>query len=139
MKYPSSVGVVTLATLYAAEALLLAGRQADAKALLGSFVAGKVAPRGLELQNKALGELERTSGSAQSVYVSRRAGAGTTTKAPGTSPSDGDEVLCGLSANAPMGGFSSPAHLSGGGAAATSATASSKDKEGGKDKGSAKE
>lgn len=139
MKYPSSVGSVTLATLYAAEALLLAGRQVDAKALLGSFVAAKAAPRGLELQDKALAELERTSGSAQSVYVSRRAGASPTTKKAGATQSGGDEVLCGLSANASMGGLSSPAHLSGGVGATTAATATPKEKEGGKDKGGAKE
>lgn len=47
-KYPSSAGCTTLAVMYLAEALLLAGKLAEARLLLGGFVASNAAPKAPE-------------------------------------------------------------------------------------------
>lgn len=50
-KCPSSITCVTLAVLYAAEALLVLGKSADAKSLLGSFIKENAVTRGMEYQS----------------------------------------------------------------------------------------
>jgi len=99
--------------MYLAEALLLSGKAAEARTLLGGFVSGNAAPRGLEHQSTTFSELER----AASVHVV--AGAGSAgRRMPNEVPSGGaaeQELIrsaCGdLSAASPMGGLTPPSHL----------------------------
>eukprot|EP00933_Yihiella_yeosuensis_P005503 TRINITY_DN110027_c0_g1_i1.p1 TRINITY_DN110027_c0_g1~~TRINITY_DN110027_c0_g1_i1.p1 ORF type:complete len:1068 (+),score=288.44 TRINITY_DN110027_c0_g1_i1:182-3385(+) len=50
VKWPSAMGAITSAVLYAAEALLLTGKVAEAKALLSNFTTGNALCKGMELQ-----------------------------------------------------------------------------------------
>eukprot|EP00406_Dinophysis_acuminata_P021164 CAMPEP_0179349900 /NCGR_PEP_ID=MMETSP0797-20121207/74478_1 /TAXON_ID=47934 /ORGANISM="Dinophysis acuminata, Strain DAEP01" /LENGTH=1078 /DNA_ID=CAMNT_0021064795 /DNA_START=84 /DNA_END=3320 /DNA_ORIENTATION=+ len=88
-KYPSSVGCITIGVLYAAEALLLSGKPAEAKALLGSFVSGNAVSRGLELQS---GAFSAAAGDPSDERVRATCG--------------------GLNPGASMGGFTPPSYLS---------------------------
>merc|ERR1712137_58501 len=55
VKYPSSIGSVTLAVLYLDEALLLLGKVAEARTLLAGFVVADALTRGLVLQSRVPG------------------------------------------------------------------------------------
>jgi len=102
-KHPPSIGCITLAVLYAAEALLLAGKSSESRTLLGSFITGNAASRGLELQSNALSEIER--GSPTVVGAQGRGG----------EAEPGDEsarAACGgFSPAASMGGLTPPGYL----------------------------
>jgi len=68
-KWPSSMGAITSSVLYATEALLLAGKLADAKALLGNFSSTNALSKGLQLQGTYLAEYERGSPSVLATAV----------------------------------------------------------------------
>mmetsp|Transcript_53258 Transcript_53258/g.105865 ORF Transcript_53258/g.105865 Transcript_53258/m.105865 type:complete len:1056 (-) Transcript_53258:49-3216(-) len=60
-KYPMSIGSTTLCVLYTTEALLISGKLAEARTLLGSFVSSSALSRGLEFQNGMCSEQDRTN------------------------------------------------------------------------------
>mmetsp|Transcript_85932 Transcript_85932/g.191252 ORF Transcript_85932/g.191252 Transcript_85932/m.191252 type:complete len:1099 (+) Transcript_85932:118-3414(+) len=106
--YPSSVGCITLGVLYASEALLLAGKPTESRALLGSFVTGNAVSRGLEVQTSAFVELERT---AQVVGTTLRRQGSPGEAAAGTND-EGARALCGgLNPGGSMGGLTPPSYL----------------------------
>jgi len=68
-KWPSSMGAITSCVLYATEALILAGKLAEAKALLGNFSSNNALSKGLQLQGTYLSEYERGSPSVLATAV----------------------------------------------------------------------
>jgi hypothetical protein len=112
VKYQASVGSITVAVLYAAEALLLAGKPAEARALLRSFVVGNAVVKGVEQQNSIFADLER-AGSAQVVSAHRRVDEAADTEASGVDPDDeAVRAVCGgLCPSTSMGGLTTPAYL----------------------------
>lgn len=105
-KYPASVGCTMLGVLYASEALLLSGKVADAKALLGSYVQADAAPKGAAQQNNAFQEAER--------LLSVRVVGGMTVTPPSEEGQERAKTACGgLSPSTLMGGMTSSSSLLG--------------------------
>lgn len=106
-KCASSVGATTLAVLYASEALLLLGRPAEARALLGSFVSGNAVAKGLELQSSLSQELERATLVSPGSGSTRRSAS----EAAGADDERARSACCGLSPSTSMGGLTPPGYL----------------------------
>eukprot|EP00931_Biecheleriopsis_adriatica_P060663 TRINITY_DN36440_c0_g2_i1.p1 TRINITY_DN36440_c0_g2~~TRINITY_DN36440_c0_g2_i1.p1 ORF type:complete len:1041 (-),score=243.18 TRINITY_DN36440_c0_g2_i1:40-3162(-) len=68
-KWPSSMGAITTGTLYATEALLLAGKSAEAQLLFGTFHTNSSLTKGLQLQGAYLSEHERGTPSVLATAV----------------------------------------------------------------------
>jgi len=103
VKCPSSVGTVTLAVQYAAEALLLSGRPAEARTLLGSFITGNAVSKSLESQSSLAQDLERAT-----VVGGGRSRA---TEANDTADERARGFCGGLSPSLSMGGLTPPGYL----------------------------
>mmetsp|Transcript_55303 Transcript_55303/g.124190 ORF Transcript_55303/g.124190 Transcript_55303/m.124190 type:complete len:1081 (+) Transcript_55303:78-3320(+) len=102
----SSVGAMSLAVLYLVEALLLVGKVAEAKTLLGSFVGCAAVPKVVEWQKGILQELERASG----FPVARTDAA----EHPAGACEEDEEALAACHGVAPsslIGGLTSPVHI----------------------------
>lgn len=105
VRCPSSAGCITDGVMYLTEALLLSGKAFEARALLGSFMAGDAAPRAIESQTSTFMELERVAGThvVGPRYQARAAEPEAT--------SDGHSACGGLSASTPMWGLTPPSHV----------------------------
>eukprot|EP00927_Polykrikos_kofoidii_P054706 TRINITY_DN49091_c0_g1_i1.p1 TRINITY_DN49091_c0_g1~~TRINITY_DN49091_c0_g1_i1.p1 ORF type:complete len:1139 (-),score=196.03 TRINITY_DN49091_c0_g1_i1:147-3563(-) len=105
-KFPSSVGCAMLGVLYAAEALLVSGKTAEAKALLGSFVHFDAASEGVELQTNTFQEIE------QVLAAHVVGGGGRKSAAEGNVDADGETIGVGDEVVSPsMGGLTSTSHV----------------------------
>eukprot|EP00442_Polarella_glacialis_P000769 CAMPEP_0115050414 /NCGR_PEP_ID=MMETSP0227-20121206/1768_1 /TAXON_ID=89957 /ORGANISM="Polarella glacialis, Strain CCMP 1383" /LENGTH=1017 /DNA_ID=CAMNT_0002434261 /DNA_START=44 /DNA_END=3097 /DNA_ORIENTATION=+ len=107
-KWPSSMGAISLSVHYAAEALLLAGKMAEVKALLGNFVSGNCLSKGLDLQGGYLADFERSSPSALAGAVASHFKTGEDDQPAGEQA----RAACGgLSPSSSVGGFTPPSYL----------------------------